>query len=693
MIDTHVKAFIEEASELISELENSLIEIERNPGKTGLIDKIFRALHTVKGSAGMFGYDDISMFTHDIETAYDLIRNGSLSITKDIIDLTLEACDQITLMLRYEDKSKIDESKTKSIVQTFGQIVLNYKKSMSASEELLQEEKPVLQSSEETKTFLIQFVPDSGIFLTGTNPINLIKEIKTLGQTVLIGYFGNVPELDFVDPEKCYTGWDILLRTSKGADAVQDVFIFVEDYCDLSIEVIDSGNKLPKEEDFFDFGNLLLDICKTKKPEIKELLLDFQTSSVPSGGLEDKTSSKSKDVADNHHDGEAVSSLRVSAEKLDELVNLVGELVTIQARLSEIASINNDPTMLSVAEEVERITWSLRDSALNIRMLPIGTTFSKFKRLVRDLSKELGKQVELTTDGGETELDKTVIDRLADPLVHIIRNSIDHGIENPDMREQKGKSRMGKVHLAAAHSAGNVLIIISDDGAGLNKEAIREKAVARGLISAEQVLTDSEIYNLTFLPGFSTAKQVTNVSGRGVGMDAVKLAIEALRGSVQIESTEGKGTRITLKLPLTLAIIDGLLVSIEQENFILPLSAVEECIELINSQVKIAHHRHVVHLRGEMVPYIRLRENLQIAGKTPDIEQIVVMNINGSRIGFVVDTVVGQHQTVIKSLGKIYKNAENISGATILGNGTVALILDVIKIAQNEETIEKLKLN
>ena len=454
----------------------------------------------------------------------------------------------------------------------------------------------------------------------------------------------------------------------------------------LKIELLDKSGKLEKDEDFRDFESLLISVSKSKRPDIKNLFVEFQISSKSSEVSVQNIKSKksSREAGESGHEADSASSIRVSAEKLDELVNLVGELVTVQARLSQLATVNADQNVAAISEEVERITWSLRDSALNIRMLPIGTTFSKFKRLVRDLSKELGKQVELTTEGAETELDKTVLEKLNDPLVHIIRNSIDHGIEKPSDRELKGKSAVGTVKLSATQSGGNVIIQISDDGAGIDKEAVKNKAINMGLINENSNLSDSDIYALIFAAGFSTAQKVTNVSGRGVGMDVVRRAIESLRGSIEVTSKLGEGTNISLKLPLTLAIIDGLLVKIEDDNYILPLSSVEECIELTQKEIDAAHGRHLVNLRGKVVPYVNLRQRFKIQNKRPEIEQVVVSSINGMQVGFVVDIVLGQHQTVLKSLGKFYKDVEGVSGATILGDGTVALILDLPKILEKE---------
>src|SRR5208282_958297 len=396
-----------------------------------------------------------------------------------------------------------------------------------------------------------------------------------------------------------------------------------------------------------------------------------------------------KELQEKLQKTEINASIRVASGKLDNLVNLVGELVTVQARLTQTAAGRRDPVLLSIAEEVERLTDELRDNTMNIRMLPIGTTFSKFKRLVRDLSKELGKEIDLVTEGAETELDKTVIEKLNDPLVHLIRNSIDHGIEPPDSRKAVGKSGKGTIHLSAMHSGAHVLIQIRDDGAGLDKDAIRAKAVEKGLISSDAELPEKEIFALVLAPGFSTAKAVTSVSGRGVGMDVVKQAIDALRGTIDISSNKGTGTTITLKLPLTLAIIDGLLVRIGEDHFVLPLSVVKECVELMKEDAAEAHGRHIANVRGRIIPYIKLRERFGINGIVPDIEQIVIAEIGDDNIGFVVDAVIGEHQTVIKSLGTFYKNVEGVSGATILGDGTVALILDASQIAMLAEAEEK----
>jgi len=691
MIDSLQQAFIEETRELLGELEITLLAVEDAPTDSELIAKLFRALHTIKGSSAMFGFDDIALFTHDIETAYDLIRNGKLGVTKQIIDLTLLARDEISNMLvKTGNHTQINEANTKKIIESFREIVSSFNKTEKKQLHAVVEPQSssIDKSSDVFHHFHIRFIPGKDLFLTGTNPLMLIEELREMGSLVLSAHLDKTPDFTSLNPEECYCYWNAFLKTTKNLDDLQDVFIFVADNSELTFENI--SNEIPKDFEI-DFAKLQNLVSQNDNDDFRAVLKQYFSVQKQEKQLEINTTQKQTQATNSHSESDSVSSIRVSSEKLDELVNLVGELVTIQATLSQVALSNNNNDMISISEEVERITWSLRDSALNIRMLPIGSTFSKFKRLVRDLSNELGKEVELSTDGAATELDKTVIEKLNDPLIHIIRNSIDHGVESPEERIKAGKPSIGKVHLSASQSGGNVLIKIIDDGAGLNKEAIREKAIKSGIIAENAELSDSELYTLIFAPGFSTAKKVTSVSGRGVGMDVVRRAIEGLRGSVQVSSELGKGTVITLKLPLTLAIIDGLLVKIGSDHYVLPLSSIEECIELTQDDVKKAHGRHVVNVRGGIIPYINLRERFRITENRPKIEQIVIASINNHHVGFVVDQVFGQHQTVLKSLGKYYEKVEGISGATILGDGTVALILDINKLTENEE-LEETKL-
>ncbi len=710
MSESYRQAYREEALDLLVELEESLLELEESPGDMELVGRIFRALHTIKGSGAMFGFDDIAAYTHDIESVYDQVRDGKVTVTKDLIDMTLKAKDTIRLML---DGSQPQEL-SKVIVEEYLRTSQDDKPSLSddmpgvspdgeiKGEVLLMGAGPSDEKKQEDrtmKTYRIRFEPDPDIFLTGTNPLLLFDELGLLGDCIVVAQLDRVPVLDDMDPERCCTYWDMLLTTDQGVDAIKDVFLFVEDRCKLTIDLIDVPVAAKDKEGYKRLGEILiekgdlaqkdLETALSQRKLIGEILVEkglVSTGKIQSALAEQEHVKSSREKVQGKE--ETASSIRVAATKLDTLVNLVGELVTVQARLAQTASVMRNSELSFIAEEVERLTSELRDNTLNIRMVPIGSTFSRFKRLVRDLSGELNKEIELITDGAETELDKTVIERLSDPLVHLIRNSVDHGIEPPDMREALGKPRTGSIRLSAAHSGAQVVIKIEDDGKGLSKDAIHAKAVEKGLISSKADLSDKEIFNCIFHPGFSTAEKVTNLSGRGVGMDVVRRAIDTLRGMIEVTSEKGMGTTVTIRLPLTLAIVDGLLVNVANNRFVLPLSIVEECVELTGKDRADAHGKQLANIRGELVPYIRLRNEFGITGEPPRIEQIVVTGSNGDRVGFVVDKVIGEYQTVIKNLGRVYRDVEGISGATILGDGTVALIIDVprvITIAVDEE--------
>lgn len=689
--EQHIAAYREEATELLAELETSLLELEEQPEDMDLINRVFRAMHTIKGSGAMFGFDDIARFTHEVETVFDQARNGKMKVTRTLLDLTLQSRDQISAMLGASAGGPpADEANGQQIIAGLQALLPQKTPKPIITDSITADDKA---SSEQIcyKTFRIRFKPEPDVMLRGTNPTALLNELRDLGHCDIIAQSDNIPLLHDLTPEYCYLYWDIILTTTRELEAVKDVFIFIEDDCELKIDLInDSCSLIQGTDDYKKLGDILVERGDLSPAEMQKILsmqkrfgeILVEQGIVPATKVESalKEQQQVRQVRQERTTtspaAETSLSVRVPAERLDHLVNLVGELVTVQAHLSQTAEEKRDGDLISIAEEVERLISELRDTTLTMRMLPIGSTFSKFKRLVRDLSAELGKEIDLETSGADTELDKTVIEKLNDPLVHLIRNSIDHGIEMPETRKAAGKPAKGTVHLGAEHSGDSVLVTIRDDGAGLDKERIRAKAIERGLITATAELTDKEIYNLIFAPGFSTAQKVTSVSGRGVGMDVVKKAIEALRGTIDINSESGKGSVITLKIPLTLAIIETLLVRVDSHYFVLPLSMVEECVELSRADVEAAHGRHLANVRGALTPYLSLREQFDIPENQPEIEQIVIASVSGSRIGFVVDDVVGEHQTVIKTLGKLYRDVQGISGATILGDGTVALILD-----------------
>lgn len=690
--------FKEEAYELLAELETSLMELESRPEDQDLIGRVFRAMHTIKGSGSMFGFENIASFTHDVETAFDLVRTGKIPVSKELIDITLRARDQIRLMLDEDDAdSDAQASERLSLLEELKSVVAATDSGFHETEPCPASESSGEEICGEEMTYRIRFRPPQDIFLRGVDPLSLVDDVCALGFSNVVAQTDAIAFLDEIDPEQCFTYWDIILTTDRGINAIRDIFIFVEDDSEIRIDLIQSSHisddagsrkigEILIERGDLSVADLNLILGQTKK--IGERLVESGRVSPDQIASALAEQQHVREIQEKRQAKESSSSIRVASEKLDMLVNLIGELVTVQAHLSQTAAGGNDAKLLSIAEEVERLTAELRDNTMNIRMLPIGTTFSKFKRLVRDLSRELGKEIELETEGGETELDKTVIEKLNDPLVHIIRNSIDHGIEQPDVRRASGKPAAGIIRLSAFHSGANVVVQIRDDGKGLDREAIRTKAVERGLIVPDADLTDKELFALILQPGFSTAQKLTSVSGRGVGMDVVKQAIDALKGSIVIASEKGAGSAISLTLPLTLAIIDGLLVRIGEDFFVFPLSAVKECIELSSKDVADTHGRHLVNVRGTLVSYIDLRERFSTRGERPEIQQVVITEHELGRIGFVVDAVIGQHQTVIKSLGSFYRTVSGLSGATILGDGTVALILDIARLIADEERQE-----
>ena len=693
-MSTLIETFKEEALELIQELEDALLELEENPADTALVDRVFRALHTLKGSGGLAGFEALAGFCHEAETVFELVRSGERTVDQQLVSLTLTAQDHLKGMVMAElGGEPIDDDVTAELVAAF-QALLPF-------DDELQEEASAKAGDQlsDLSTYRIRFRPKPGIFCQGVQPQFLLNELVNLGEAVIVAQLDRVPALDELNPEECWIYWDILLTTAEDENTLRDVFIFVEDDCDLIVQQIDEGGQIDQPEDYKRLGEILVERGDLTEEDLNRYLSEKKRlgeTLVEEGAIDDgriqSALAEQRRVQELRKERKAhdiMESIRVKSDRLDKLVNLVGEMVTVQARLTQFANSRMDAELMAVAEEVERLTWDLRDQVLTIRMLPIGGTFTRFKRLVRDLAAELEKDVVLYTEGGETELDKTVLDQLNDPLVHLVRNGIGHGIESPGVRQAIGKPGRGRITLSAQHSGANVVITVADDGAGLDVERIRAKAIEKGLISAQAELSEREVFNLIFEPGFSTAQEISNVSGRGVGMDVVRQAIDALRGSIEVQSEEGKGTSFSIKLPLTLAIIDGLLIDISTENFILPLSAVEECIELTRNERDNSHGRNLVKVRGEIVPYVRLRDEFKLNGHCPEIEQVVIVNLEGQRVGFAVDHVIGEHQTVIKNLGKMYQDVDGVSGATILGDGRVALILDLPQLAERAEECER----
>ncbi len=693
-IENFKHSFQEEAREILAELEATLLALHQNPHDLELVGKAFRGLHTIKGSGAMFGFEDLAVFTHNLENAFDEVRNERLAVTPELINLTLAALDQIKCMVEDGVGVLADPAVCADLLSKVRRLC-GVPKS-EADHEALQAIPAAATLSPAMVggtvcDWQIHFAPGPDLMRDGTNPLLLLRELRQLGSLQIQASLASLPPLEELDPERCYFSWDMTLTAACTRDAIRDVFIFVEESCELTIAPV-SSTVTPALEPLFEpsLEPRLRPGQKSGLESIPASILapgmapaapvQLSASDAIANGLKDQRSGAAGRRPYNKPDNAA--SIRVPAAKLDQFVDLVGELVTVQARLSEIAAQRNDTDVIAVSEEIERLTSALRENSMNIRMLPIRATFERFRRLVHDLARDLGKDVELTIEGADTELDKTVIDQLGDPLMHLIRNSMDHGIEPAEARAAAGKSPTARIHLSARHSGATVLIAVSDDGGGIKADAVRARAVERGLVSADAQLTEAEVFALIFEPGFSTAPQVTDVSGRGVGMDVVRQRVESLRGIIDVASKPGVGTSVTLRLPLTLAIIDGLLVSVDCAYFVLPLANTLECIELTQQDIERANGKHVANVRGEIIPYIRLRQHFNIRTARPEIEQIMVVETEDGRFGLVVDRVLGDCQSVIKSLGRFYKHVQVVSGATILGNGCVALILAPDRLVQ-----------
>ena len=693
--------FREEVVENLAELDGALLELETNPTNVEQVDRVFRAVHTLKGGCDMFGIRSVVVLAHDLESLFDQIRGGWRQVNKPLLDAAFAAKDRFVAMLAEGADPAAEEDprlaarlkellRTPDLPPTPG--------ASGAPNAPDQTARGADDAATDTADvgepccWSIQVAPSEPGFLGRNDPLALLDELRTLGQATVACDLSGLPLLAELNPADCRLRFAVHLAPDPAvvcdANTLRDVFLFLENQHDVRIEPAGPEPSALTPTALASPAAVGAEAAKAQPSSAQPPARPAAPAKPSAAAPAPQTAQAAPRAAPPQSDAEAkrpvqaakkeaMQSLRVDAGKLDDLVNLVGELVIAQARLTQLASSLAQPALVSVAEEIERLSNELRDNTLGIRMLPIGTTFSRFRRLVRDLSSEMAKSIELVTEGGETELDKTVIEQLNDPLVHLLRNSIDHGIESPGERLAAGKSEAGTITLSAEHAGGEVVINITDDGKGMSAERIRAKAVEKGLIPAETRLSDSECFNLIFLPGFSTAEKITNISGRGVGMDVVKRSMDALRGKIDVQSEPGKGTRITIKLPLTLAIIDGLQIKAGEDQYIIPLSLVEECVELPRDRAEASGRGRTIQLRGEIVPFIRLREAFELDGLPPAIEQIVITRFEGERAGIAVDQVLGQQQTVIKSLGNYIGSVSGISGATINGDGTMSLILDV----------------
>jgi two-component system, chemotaxis family, sensor kinase CheA len=653
-----VSTFLAEAEDLISNIEQSALSLGGDESPAEAINQLFRAFHTIKGSGAMCGLLQVSAFTHHVETLLDRVREGAVAVSPELSDLVLAAADQIKLLLAVEQGGKpVAAESNQRLIDQISELSDAAVKANHPRASLPTSEEECLSEGKE-RTWEIRFHPSPGLLACGGNPILLLRDLGKLGRCEIVGHTETVPPLDQIQPELCYFWWSVRLQSTADENAIRDVFLFVEDGSTLEIELLPEAPLRAMES-----------VARTEPPAGSAT-----KQPVPDGRASAGEGMRKVLVKE--------STVRVPSARLDRLVNLIGELVMNQSRLTQAASQVGAPELANPVQEIERLVAELREDVLGIRMLPIGTIFGRFRRLLHDLSTELGKEADLITEGADTELDKSILDQLGEPLVHLLRNSMDHGFDGPAERIASGKPRRGIIRLAARHTGSDIVITIEDDGRGIDRAAVRRKAVEKQLIAPAASLSDKEILNLVLLPGFSTAAKVTSVSGRGVGMDVVKKQIDALRGSLSITSEEGKGCRVAITLPLTLAIIEGLLVQVGVEQFIIPMASITENVELQRVQRNSNNGRNVVAVRGELVPYIDLRKLFQMDGEAPDIEKIVVVRHEDQRVGLVVDRVLGTHQTVIQSLGHFLRKVNVVSGATILGDGRVALILDISAVVR-----------
>jgi two-component system chemotaxis sensor kinase CheA len=708
-LDEALKTFIIESRELLEQMEEALLRIEQEPDDAEIINAIFRAAHTIKGSAGLFGLEYVVAFTHVAESVLDKVRGGHLKVDADLVALLLESRDHIGVLIDHVANA---EEPGETANRHGGELIARLNAYLGHKEE---KAKPAGMPVEHQHKFekeggdtvatdnwhiSLRFGPD--VLRNGMDPLAFVRYLETLGEIVnVVTITDAVPALSELDPESCYLGFEISFHSNADKAAIEGVFEFVREDSQITImpphskayEYLKLIQDLPELE--MRLGEILvkcgtltqaeLDVTlrdQAKNPghpprPIGEVLVEkhIVQPEVVEAALEKQKQVKETRAAE-------ASLIRVDADKLDQLINLIGELTIAGASASLAAQRSGVTELQEATATLSRLVEEVRDSALTLRMVQIGGTFNRFQRVVRDVSKELGKDIRLEISGAETELDKTVVEKIGDPLTHLVRNSMDHGIESAEVRTANGKPAHGALRLNAYHDSGSIVIEVMDDGGGLKKDKILRKAVERGLVQPDANLTDKEIFNLIFEPGFSTAEAVSNLSGRGVGMDVVKRNITALRGTVDLDSVEGQGTTVTIRLPLTLAIIDGFLVSVGKSSFVIPLDLVVECIELSDEDRNAAKDRNYLSLRGQVLPYLRLRDLFDIEGSRVRRENVVVVQYGTTRAGLVVDTLQGEFQTVIKPLGRIFSHINGIGGSTILGSGEVALILDVPRLVQ-----------
>lgn len=685
------QVFFEESFEGLEVMENGLMELEPGVPDNELINSIFRAAHSIKGGAGTFGFKTVADFTHVMETLLDEIRDGKREITQENSDILLRSVDCLREMLEAAQNGEDADAERVATHQKELETELGNSSASPASGQAA-DTTPAVEGQASGKVWKISFKPQQSLFQTANDPLPLFRELRELGELQLECDASGLPDFEQLEAEDCYLGWDMMLTSEASEAQIREIFAWVEDLCELSIvPIVDDSNSSSAETATESITNLPIPQRRAEDqgvPEMDRRQGDRRQKDRRSGAT---------------GGGQAAqTSIRVDTGKIDSLINMVGELVITQSMLGLLGDMIEEKLSVTPQDieklreglmQLERNTRELQENVMQVRMMPISFTFSRFPRLVRDLSNKLGKKIELKLVGEATEVDKTVIEKIGDPMVHLVRNSLDHGIEMPQDRVAAGKPETGTIELNAFHQGGNIVIEIKDDGRGMDKHKLLNKAIEKDLVSEDDILSDKQIYELIFMPGFSTAEKVSDVSGRGVGMDVVRRNIQELGGGVEIDSALGSGTKITIRLPLTLAILDGQTVRVGSENYIIPIMSIVESIQVKNDMInRVGGQGETFKLREEYVPIIRLKEIFHTPDNETDVNAnndglLVIVENEGEHIGLMVDDLLGQQQVVIKSLESNYKKIGGFSGATILGDGSVALILDMPGIVNLNKNI------
>jgi two-component system, chemotaxis family, sensor kinase CheA len=668
------EVFIDEALDLINQLEEKMLQLESDPSDSTMIDQVFRIMHTLKGNSNMFGYKYLSEITHELESIYDDIRSKKTENSRHILENTLQCIDHFRNLISDPDLGNIN-------VRNRHYAILGDIRGILSKETLPELSDAMLENSKNEKdryTLYIFFMPGKDIFIDGTNPLYFIYDLHELGECYITPVIDEAGLRSGFDPQKCYTAWHIILVTSSTEEDIREHFLFLREDSQPLIRMLGSGNLLQNDK-FRDY------VKKNAEKSLKPIDINIRLFTD-----EEKNAYHSKpDIKDAR---DPIASVRVASQKLDQMMNLISELVTKQAELSMLVAGLDNQRLTEVAESIENISRDLRDNAFSISLIPLEKSVIRFQRLVRDVSNRFGKKINFIIEGKETELDKTLIEKIVDPIMHILRNSIDHGIEKPAERAKKGKPETGTIVLRAYPSGAHVVIEISDDGAGINLDKVKETAIKKGIISKNEQIGRDDLMQMIISPGFSTAENISEVSGRGVGMDVVSQKIAEIRGKLEIHTEKDRGTTMTIELPLTISIIDSLLILVGNEYYLVPLAVVERCAEVKAETIINAENKYIV-LDGAFIPFIDLRGEFSIQNDRPQVQQVLLVRFREIMVGLIVDQVIGNYQAVLKALGEAYKKQENISGASILGSGEIALVLDTNRIIQEFAARNDLKVN